>query len=131
MASNTSRQTVLVADDDKFLASLVKQALEDTGLSVHLAHDGVTAIRLIDNLQPDLVVLDLAMPGKSGLDVLREIKGNSRHRYIPVVMLTAARSEGAVMESIKLGASDYVTKPFPPALLVRRVLNHLGSIELD
>lgn len=126
MVTITSGQTVVVAEDEKFLAGLVKKSLEEVGLSVQVAHDGVTALRMVKHLNPDLVILDVNMPGRSGLDVLGAIKDDVGLQHTPVVMLTAARSEGEVMEAIRLGATDYVTKPFPPALLVRRVLNQLG-----
>lgn len=129
--------TVLVADDDKFLAALIRESLQAAGLAVHLAHDGISALVLAKEIEPALIILDVMMPGKGGLEVLATIKSSSRLKVIPVIMLTASRGEKCVREAIEGGATDYVAKPFVPAALVRRVQSHLrgrpsdSSVELD
>jgi DNA-binding response OmpR family regulator len=74
---------------------------------------------------PDLVLLDILMPGIDGLQVLRSIKANANHKDIPVVMLTALAQENVVLQGIKLGAKDYIRKPFHPTELVKRLAKHL------
>ena len=112
---------ILVAEDDRYLAALVKQTLEEQGMKVTLAENGEEALRLADNSYPDLVILDVSMPILDGFDVLRTLKADRYHRVVPVLMLTASRSETDVRRALSNGAADYLTKPFRPDQLVKRV----------
>ncbi|MBN1641182.1 MAG: response regulator transcription factor [Anaerolineae bacterium] len=110
--------TVLVVDDEKKIAHLVRDYLENAGYRVVLAYDGKGAMAQYRYEQPDLVVLDLNLPGMDGIDVARAIR---RERNTPIIMLTARVEETDRIVGLELGADDYVTKPFSPRELVARV----------
>lgn len=109
---------VLVVDDDLTIRDVVRRYLERDGHQVILAGDGETALALAGESEPDLVVLDLMLPGIDGLQVCRTLRARSA---VPVVMLTALGEEADRIVGLQLGADDYVTKPFSPAELALRV----------
>lgn len=111
-------QTILVVDDEVRIVKLVRDYLERAGLDVLVAHDGETALTLARTEQPDLIVLDLMLPGVDGLDVCRRLRQESG---VPIIMLTARVEEADRIVGLELGADDYVTKPFSPRELVARV----------
>jgi DNA-binding response OmpR family regulator len=111
-------KTVLVVDDEHRIATLARDVLEHAGFGVLVASDGEAALRLVGTRQPDLVVLDLGLPGVDGLDVIREIRRGSA---LPIVVLSARDDEVDKLLGLELGADDYVTKPFSPRELVARV----------
>jgi DNA-binding response OmpR family regulator len=110
--------TVLVVDDEPKIARLARDYLEHAGFTVLLASDGTSAVQAASTRQPDLVVLDLGLPGIDGLEVMRRIRviGST-----PIVVLTARDTELDKLLGLELGADDYVTKPFSPRELVARV----------
>jgi DNA-binding response OmpR family regulator len=112
-------QRVLVVDDDPTVSDVVRRYLERVGLAVTLAADGHAALRAYEAERPDLVVLDLMLPGLDGLEVCRRLR--SRSNEVPIVMLTALGEEADRVLGLQLGADDYVTKPFSPRELVLRV----------
>ncbi|WP_190814135.1 response regulator transcription factor [Saccharopolyspora pogona] len=109
---------VLVVDDDHTVRDVVRRYLERSGYEVGLAEDGETALRLFAEREPDLVVLDLMLPGIGGLEVCRRVRERGQ---VPVVMLTALGEESDRVLGLELGADDYVVKPFSPRELVLRV----------
>jgi DNA-binding response OmpR family regulator len=109
---------VLVVDDDVNVRDVARRYLERAGHQVWLAGDGEHALRLVAEREPDLVVLDLMLPGIDGLEVCRRLRARSA---IPVVMLTALGEEEDRIAGLSLGADDYVTKPFSPRELALRV----------
>ncbi|MFF8511835.1 response regulator transcription factor [Streptomyces sp. NPDC015492] len=109
---------VLVVDDDPTVAEVVTGYLRRAGHDVHHAADGPTALEAALRLDPDLVVLDLMLPGIDGLEVCRRLRAD---RPVPVIMLTARGDEDDRIAGLELGADDYVTKPFSPRELVLRV----------
>jgi DNA-binding response OmpR family regulator len=111
-------QTILVVDDEPRIATLARDYLEHAGFAVVTAGDGPTALATVRQRRPDLVVLDLGLPGLDGLDVTRQLRRDSS---IPIVMLTARDDELDKLLGLELGADDYVTKPFSPRELVARV----------
>jgi len=110
--------TVLVVDDAPDILRLTRDYLEHAGFEVLTATDGSVALRLAHSRRPDLVVLDLGLPGLDGLDVARELRRDSS---VPIIMLTARADESDKLVGLELGADDYVTKPFSPKELVARV----------
>ncbi|MFP5252197.1 MAG: response regulator [Actinomycetes bacterium] len=112
------RVTVVVVDDEKPLVDLVTRYLQREGYDVHPAYDGLEALDVIDKVDPDVVVLDLMLPGLDGLEVARRIREQS-DPYI--VMLTARTEEVDRIVGLRVGADDYVTKPFSPNELVARI----------
>ena len=125
-------KSVLVVDDEPKIAELARDYLEHAGLSVELARDGKTALDLVRRRRPDLVVLDLGLPERDGLDVTRAIRQDSDPGLAatPIVMLTARDDELDKLLGLELGADDYVTKPFSPRELVARVRAVLRRSEL-
>jgi DNA-binding response OmpR family regulator len=111
-------QTILVVDDEARIVKLVRDYLERAGFDVIAAPDGETALRLTRGQKPDLIVLDLMLPGVDGLDVCRRLR---RESGVPIIMLTARVEEADRIVGLELGADDYVTKPFSPGELVARV----------
>jgi DNA-binding response OmpR family regulator len=116
-------QTVLVVDDDLTVRDVVRRYLEHAGHRVLLAGDGDEALRLIGSAQPDLVVLDIMLPGVDGIEVCRRTRSGSAggSAQVPIVMLTALGEEEDRILGLQLGADDYVTKPFSPRELALRV----------
>ncbi len=110
--------TILVVDDEPRIVQLVRDYLEHGGFTVLVASDGQTALRTARTGRPDLVVLDLGLPGLDGLDVTRALR---RDGEIPIIMLTARTEETDKLVGLELGADDYLTKPFSPKELVARV----------
>jgi DNA-binding response OmpR family regulator len=113
-----SARKILVVDDDPKTVSLVKLYLESDGHKVLCAYDGVEALRLAREERPNLIVLDLMLPGLDGLQVCRTLRTESD---VPVIMLTAKTTEGDKLTGLELGADDYVTKPFSPRELAARI----------
>jgi DNA-binding response OmpR family regulator len=113
--------TVLVADDDEDILELVAFRLERAGYEVITAHDGTEALATARERLPDLAVLDVMMPGLTGYDVTRELRGDEATRGIPVILLTARVQEADVNRGFEAGADDYLRKPFSPQELRARV----------
>ncbi len=111
-------KVILVVDDEPKIVQLARDYLEHAGFAVLAAGDGTAALQTIRARKPDLVVLDLGLPGMDGLDVTREVRRTSR---LPIVMLTARDDELDKVLGLELGADDYLTKPFSPRELVARV----------
>jgi phosphate regulon transcriptional regulator PhoB len=113
--------TILVIEDEPDIADLVKYNLEKAGLPSRVVGDGKQALDLIVRNPPDLIILDLMLPGLDGLEVCRRLRGSPATRGIPVIMLTAKAEEVDRIVGLELGADDYVPKPFSPRELVARV----------
>jgi DNA-binding response OmpR family regulator len=110
--------TILVVEDEMKIARLVRDYLEHAGYEVIVAGDGGAAVASARGRKPDLVVLDLGLPGLDGLDVTRELRRSSS---VPIVMLTARGDESDRVVGLELGADDYIVKPFSPKELVARI----------
>jgi len=118
---------ILVVDDEPKIIQLTQDYLENAGFSVISAGDGERALAIIQVEKPDLVVLDLGLPGVDGLDVCRSLRKRSN---LPIIMLTARDEETDKLIGLELGADDYITKPFSPKELVARVRSVLRRSEL-
>lgn len=119
--------TILLVEDDASIREITKVGLEDAGFSVHTAADGEEALLRFRHDHPDLVVLDVMLPKRDGLDVCRAIRGESS---VPVVMLTARGDAIDVVVGLESGADDYVTKPFEMPILVARIRAALRRTQL-
>ena len=117
---------IVFADDDPGMRSLVVMNLEAEGFAVTTADDGNAALDEVERLHPDLVVLDVMMPGRDGLQVLQELRSRPSIAGIPVVLLTAKATDADVWEGWKAGADYYMTKPFKPEELVQFAHSILG-----
>jgi DNA-binding response OmpR family regulator len=116
-----SRPTVLVIDDEKDLLELVRYNLEKEHINVILASDGESGLDIGLKHKPDLVLLDLMMPGMNGMEVCRRLRADERIGRVPIIMLTAKAAETDKIVGLELGADDYITKPFSVRELVARV----------
>ena len=114
-------EKVLVVDDEKDLVELLDYNLKKEGYAVVSAGEGRAALRLAGDEAPDIVVLDIMLPGMQGLEVLKELKKKRETQDIPVILLTAKAQELDKVLGLELGADDYVTKPFSPRELLARV----------
>ena len=117
----TPMKTILVVEDEPRIAALARDYLEHAGFTVLISRDGPDGLRQLKIRRPDLVVLDLGLPGMDGLDVTREIRRDTDHASLPIVILTARDDEVDRVLGLELGADDYITKPFSPRELVARV----------
>ncbi len=117
MAAQLGRRIVVI-EDDPTIAAAVADRLRVEGFEVAVAADGLSGVALCEATQPELVVLDLMLPGLDGLEVCRRIQ---RHGHVPVVMLTARDDETDLLLGLSVGADDYLTKPFSPRELVARI----------
>jgi CheY-like chemotaxis protein len=125
---NMTQHTLIMAVDDEPVVLLVlKRILENEGYEVVLANDGTSALALLDKHKPDLVLLDIMMPGLDGFHVLESI----RERFdIPVIMLTARCDQESLVNTLKTGADDYIRKPFHTQILLARIRAKLRRAEL-
>jgi two-component system response regulator ResD len=115
-----TRGSVLIVDDEPTIAEVVSRYLEHAGYRTRIAADGQQALDAVASQRPDLVVLDLMLPGIDGLEVMRRLRDQDRER-IGLILLTARGEESDRVIGLRLGADDYVVKPFSPAELVARV----------
>jgi len=113
-------QRILVVDDDKEIVRLMRAYLEQAGYQVFVAYDGEMALHTIRSERPDLVVLDLMLPGRDGWDITRIVRSDPTLAGIPIIMLTARVEDTDRILGLELGADDYVTKPFNPREVVAR-----------
>lgn len=112
------KQRILVVDDEVPIQELIKFNLEQAGFEVEIADNGIAALEMFEANKPDLIVLDLMLPGKDGYDVCKAIRKTSN---TPIIMLTAKETELERVLGLELGADDYITKPFSPLELVARI----------
>ncbi len=136
---------VLAVDDEKDIAELVRYHLEKEGVQCRLAADGPTALRLAREYHPNLVILDLMLPGLDGLEVCRQLRRDPTTARLPIIMLTAKAEEVDRVVGLEVGADDYVVKAFSPRELVARVkavlrraqeptglaVRRIGDLEVD
>ena len=119
------RRRILVVDDEPTVREVLRRYLEREGWQVSEAADGRSALQLLREDPPDLLILDLMLPGVDGLSITRRLRGDvsvlSTERMVPIIMLTARRNEQDRVHGLELGADDYLTKPFSPRELVARV----------
>jgi len=114
-------RTILVIEDQKDLADLVQRRLEQEGFDVIVAMDGISGLRIAKDHHPDLIVLDINMPGLDGLQVCQQLRSEPRHANLPILILSARASAADRVVGLELGADDYLVKPFVPRELVARV----------
>jgi signal transduction histidine kinase/DNA-binding response OmpR family regulator len=132
MAVKRPLPLVLVADDEVNTTIMLQRIFEREGFQVHIENDGVSALRAAQELLPDLILLDIRMPGMNGFDVLRALRENSTTSAIPTILVTAnAREPADVALGLNLGADDYLYKPFAPQELVARAESKMKARQLE
>ncbi len=112
---------IVLIEDEEDIAALIKLQAEMSGYKIFHEVDGLNGLRAVEREKPDIVLLDIMLPGQSGLDVCRKLKGNPDLKDIPVIMISAKSEEIDVILGLELGADDYVAKPFSPKVLFSRV----------
>ena len=112
---------ILLIEDEEDIAAMIKLQAEIAGYRLIVEVDGLNGLRAVEREKPELVILDIMLPGQSGLDVCRKIKTNPALKTIPVIMLSAKNEELDIVLGLELGADDYVSKPFSPKILFSRV----------
>ncbi len=126
-----AKERILVVDDEEDILSLVEYNLVKSGYDVACVETGEDALKTAKSMSPDLIVLDLMLPGIDGLEVCRLLKQNSATEQIPIIILSAKGEESDVVRGLELGADDYVTKPFSPNILVARVRTVLRRLAME
>jgi two-component system phosphate regulon response regulator PhoB len=116
-----ARERVLVVDDERDILELIDYNLSREGFEVKAVETGEDALRFARDTQPDVIILDLMLPGMNGIEVCKRLKAGDATAGIPVLMLTAKSSAQDVVNGLETGADDYVTKPFSPSVLVARL----------
>lgn len=115
------KKRILLIEDEEDIAALIKLQAEISGYKLHVEVDGVNGYRAVEREKPDLVILDVMLPGQNGFDVCRKIKSNPDLKTIPVIILSAKNEELDMILGLELGADDYVAKPFSPKVLFSRI----------
>ena len=128
-AGRATRKRILVVDDERDLVELIAYNLRRNGYDVLTAHDGQAALELARRQPPDLVLLDLMLPGIDGTEVARQLRADPNTAHVPVIMLTAKSEEIDVVVGLALGADDYITKPFSMKILLARLVTVLRRSE--
>lgn len=114
-------EKILIIEDEKDILELIAFNLECTGYTVFKASNGEDGLAAVKKELPDLILLDLMMPGIDGFDVCRTLKSDKSTKNIPIIMLTAKGEDSDIVSGLELGAEDYVTKPFSPKILIARI----------
>lgn len=117
----SQKKRIVMIEDEEDIAALIKLQAELSGYKLHVEVDGVNGYRAVEREKPDLVILDVMLPGENGLDVCRKIKQSPETKNIPVIILSAKGEEIDIVLGLELGADDYVPKPFSPKILFSRI----------
>jgi len=121
----TERKRILVVDDNRFMVNVLRICLEQAGYLVTSASTGLTALKLAEQEEFHLVLLDVVMPDMDGLEVVRQLRNSTRTSHLPVILLSSRNSVVDKVNGLEVGADDYMTKPFESAELLARVMAHL------
>lgn len=123
------KETILIVEDEKDIVKMLEYNLKKDGFKTLIAYNGEKAVELAQKEHPDLVILDLMLPGMDGLEVCRMLKKENKTASIPIIMLTAKSQESDKIVGLELGADDYVSKPFSPKELIARIKAVLRRIK--
>jgi two-component system phosphate regulon response regulator PhoB len=129
LVDNMPKTKILIIEDERALVEPLTYNLEREGFEVLAAHDGQDGLRQAQVKLPDLIVLDLMLPLKPGVEVCRELRAGTQTREIPIIMLTARSEESDQLVGFAVGADDYVTKPYSPKVLIERIKKELRRRE--
>jgi len=121
-----NKQKILIVDDDANIAELIALYLTKECFDTRMVHDGEMALEVFDNYQPNLIILDLMLPGIDGFEICKQIR---EEKNTPILMVSAKKDDIDKIRGLGLGADDYITKPFSPSELVARVKAHLARYE--
>lgn len=124
-------ETILIVDDLPYNQELLQSELGKLGYETLVASDGDEAIRRVASEQPDLVLMDISMPGVNGLEALRQLRSDSRYERLPIILLTSKKASEDKVEGLDAGADDYITKPFAMAEVAARIRVQLRLVALE
>lgn len=116
-----AKESILVVDDEEDILDLVEYNLAKDGYRITCAASGEAGLKAARSQLPDLIVLDLMLPGLDGLEICKRLRADSKTQHVPIIMLTAKGEEADIVTGLELGADDYITKPFSPRVLAARV----------
>jgi two-component system phosphate regulon response regulator PhoB len=116
-----ANEKILIVEDEEDVVELIRYNLEKNGYRVETAATGPIALSMAESIKPDLILLDLMLPGFDGLEVCRNLKKDPKTSAIPVIMVTAKGTEADIVTGLEMGAADYVAKPFSPRVLLARI----------
>jgi two-component system phosphate regulon response regulator PhoB len=116
-----TKETILIVDDEEDIIELIQYNLKTEGYSILTARTGEQAVKIAEQSGPDLMVLDLMLPGMDGFEVTRHLRSRERTQDMPIVILTAKGEESDIVTGLELGANDYISKPFSPKVLTARI----------
>lgn len=119
--NDSSKKKVLVVDDEPDIVDLIKMALTLANFEVTTAENGPATLKILEGLKPDLILLDIMMPQMTGFEVCKKIRSQKALRSVPIIMLTAKGQKQDAEQGLKLGADDYIIKPFDPYDLAEQV----------
>ncbi|MCC6680174.1 MAG: response regulator transcription factor [Phycisphaeraceae bacterium] len=128
-ATTTDGQSLLIVEDEPDLLELLRFNLDREGFEVHTAETGEDGLKLLRRARPNLMVLDLMLPGMDGLEVCRQVRQDAALKDTSIIMLTAKGEESDIVRGLEMGADDYVTKPFSPRVLVARIQSVLRRVK--
>jgi two-component system alkaline phosphatase synthesis response regulator PhoP len=117
----SQKKRLLLIEDEEDIAALIKLQAEISGYKLHVETDGVNGFKEVERERPDLVILDIMLPGQNGLDVVRKMRANPELKNIPIIIVSAKGDDLDVMLGLELGADDYLAKPFSPKVLFSRI----------
>jgi len=117
----TQKKRIILIEDEEDIAALLKLQAELSGYVLHVEVDGINGYRAVERERPDLILLDIMLPGQNGFDVCRKIKSHPDLKHIPIMILTAKSEELDIILGLELGADDYITKPFSPKVLFSKI----------
>lgn len=117
----TQKKKLLLIEDEEDIASVIKLQADLSGYRLQVETDGISGFRAVERDPPDLVILDIMLPGQNGFDVCRKIKSHPELKNIPIIILTAKGEELDIVLGLELGADDYIVKPFSPKVLFSKV----------
>ncbi len=120
------KKRVLIVDDEPHIVNLVKLSLNNESYEVNGAYSAREAIRLMNSKSPDIVIVDIMMPGVNGYELCQAIRQNPKTKDVPIIILSAKSQMNDKLHAIDVGADDYITKPFDPMELERRIRLNLG-----
>lgn len=126
-----SRDSILVVDDNPTNLGLLVDVLTKTGYKIFAAEDGESALEILNHVQPDLILLDVMMPGIDGFETCRRLKADPATRDIPVIFMTALSDSVDEVKGLELGAADYIIKPFQVETMLARINTHLTVVKLQ
>ncbi len=126
-----SKETILIVEDDEDISELISYNLNKNGFNAISSLSGESGLEKLQKNNPDLILLDLMLPGIDGFEFCKNLKANEQFKNIPIVMLTARGEDSDIITGLELGADDYITKPFSPSVLIARIKSVLRRRKTD